>query len=90
MIFKITVDIRFYDYFSNNLAKLETYFELNCYHFNVFGIYLHYLELRIQSEFNFSFGGNSGEGTDHKASISPKLMFKAIEMILKPKRCGSL
>lgn len=68
---------------------METSFEINVYYFNVSRVNLHDRELKIQGAFNFSYGGNSGEVTDHKASISPMLMIEAIKMTVKRKRCGS-
>lgn len=52
----------------------------------IYIINLHDCELRVQGDFNFSFGGNFGKVIDHKASILPVLMIKANKMILKPKK----
>lgn len=49
---------------------------------------LHDRELRIQGDINFSFGENSGEAIDHKASILFMFMIKANKMIVKRKKCG--
>lgn len=65
---------------------MEKSFKLNFLHFIVFGVNiynLHDRKLRIQGYFNFSFGGNTDEVINHKASILTMSMIKTNKMIVK-------
>lgn len=71
---------------------VKTYFDLNYYYFNVFGVKLHIRELKIERDFIFRSGGIPAKLPIIKRVLS-MLMLKVNKMILKSikkKKLGQL
>lgn len=70
---------------------VKTYFDLNYYHFNVFGVKLHIRELKIERDFIFLSGGIPAKLPIIKRVLS-MLLIKVNKMILKSikKKLGQL